>query len=92
MVYLITYDLTAPNKDYSGLYQAIKDLAPDKWRHPMESVWCVSVGNGFKANDVYEALKPHVDSDDYLLVVDITQQDRQGWLSKDFWNWLKEQG
>lgn len=29
-------------------------------------------------------------SDDSLFIVDITKADRQGWLARDFWSWIKE--
>jgi len=88
--FLITYDLNAVGKDYAGLYQLIKDLAPNAWVHPLESVWCIKLPSQWTSNDIFTRLKPAIDANDNLFVVDITDQDRQGWMPKSFWTWLKE--
>lgn len=90
-LYLITYDLNAEGKDYTGLYQKIKEIAPQAWVHPMESIWCIKVPDTDfpQANFIFDKLKPFIDSNDNLFVVEITGKDRQGWMSKSFWSWLK---
>jgi hypothetical protein len=39
---------------------------------------------------IFEKIKHAIDSDDSLFIVDITKADRQGWLARDFWSWIKE--
>ena len=39
MVYLITYDLKTPGKDYNTLYDEIKSIGENY--HPLESTWFV---------------------------------------------------
>ena len=89
-LFIISYDLNSIDKDYNGLYQAIKDLAPNAWKHPLESLWCISVDGNYTANMIFEKIKQAIDSDDRLFIVDITKADRQGWLARDFWSWIKE--
>ncbi len=86
--YLITYDLKKPGQNYSELYAAIKNEGD--WQHPLESTWVVKVGSFATANNIYERLRPKIDQNDFLFVVEITKQDRQGWLAKTFWTWLNE--
>ncbi|MCQ2340646.1 MAG: hypothetical protein MJZ79_07735 [Paludibacteraceae bacterium] len=88
-VYLITYDLNKDGKDYANLYQKIKDIAPNAWIHPLESVWCLRVQD-IDANSIYNQLRPSVDDVDNLFIVEITNMDRQGWMPKNLWVWLKE--
>lgn len=88
--FIITYDLRQPERNYSALYEAIKNVAGEgNWQHPMESVWVVSVQETFSANDVYNAVRKEIDNNDSLFVVEITTTDRQGWLAKSFWEWMK---
>lgn len=89
-IFLITYDLNTSGKDYATLYQLIKDMAPNAWVHPLESVWCVKLSDQWTSNGIYIRLKPAIDANDNLFVIDITDMDRQGWMPKSFWNWLKE--
>ncbi len=84
MVYLITYDLRFPGRDYTNLYNAIKDLGD--WRHPMESTWFVH--STLRANEIYNRLCSNIDTNDRLLVIEINSSNKQGWLSQSFWGWL----
>ena len=85
--FLVTYDLKRPGQNYSDLYDAIK--SEGDWQHPLESTWVVKTDNLVLANTIYEHLRPCIDENDSLFIVEITAQDRQGWLAKSFWEWLK---
>lgn len=85
--FLVTYDLKRPGQNYSDLYDAIK--SEGDWQHPLESTWVVKTDNLVLANTIYEHLRPCIDENDSLFIVEITAQDSQGWLAKSFWEWLK---
>lgn len=86
--FLITYDLKSPGQNYSELYNSIKDCG--EWQHPLESTWVVKVSESKTANDLYQVLRPKIDTGDYLFIVDITKSGYYGWLSKNFWSWFKQ--
>lgn len=85
--FLITYDLKKPSQNYNELYEAIKSCG--EWQHPLESTWVVKVGTLTLVNDIYNHLRPKIDDGDLLFIVDITDQNRQGWMVKSFWEWIK---
>ena len=90
---MITYDLRDPDRDYTSLGEAIKHLSGD-WQKPLENVWFIKVKKGdMDANDIYTTLKYYINADkDHLLVIEVgNTADRQGWLSKSFWKWMKEE-
>ncbi len=80
--YCITYDLNKSDKNYDGLYNVIKTF---NYIHVMDSVWFIKTD--FNANQIYDKLKPEIDSNDNLFICDITCE-HSGWLSKSVWNWL----
>jgi len=83
--YLISYDLNMPGQDYEKLYEAIKDLGT--WWHHLDSTWIIKY-NG-TAKDIRDTLKPHLDSNDDLLVVKLTGEGAwKGFSDKDS-QWLK---
>lgn len=86
--FLVTYDLKRPGQNYSDLYDAIK--SEGDWQHPLESIWAVKTGTSVSARTLYKRLRSYIDEKDSLFIVEITDQDRQGWLAKSFWTWLKE--
>ena len=88
-IFLIVYDLRNSEQNYSNLYEVIKGLGYS-WAHPLESTWVIKTrSTTASAATMYNALRKNIDTDDYLFIVEITDCDRQGWLQKSFWKWLK---
>ena len=86
MIYSISYDLRQPGRNYDDLYDAIKS-APG-WAHAMDSLWFISTNESV---DVWsDRLRQVIDQNDWLFVVDITGQPRQGWREESTWEWLKK--
>ncbi len=85
MIYAVVYDLKQPNRNYAGLYGAIK--ARGSWWHYPESCWLTDTKLG--AESIFQRLRPHLDSDDRALVVEIGL-DRQGWLPKAESDWINQ--
>ncbi len=85
--YVISYDLKEPGRDYTSLYEAIKGYV--EWQHPLESTWIVYTY--YSANDISEKLRANgnMDDSDLLFVCALDINDRQGWLDKSVWNWIK---
>ncbi|MCX8819277.1 hypothetical protein [Vibrio parahaemolyticus] len=81
--YSITYDLKSPNRNYSGLYDAIK--ATGKWWHYLESTWLVVTDE--TPQQIWTRLQPSVDNDDNLLIIEV-KNNAQGWLPKEAWDWI----
>ena len=67
-VYLVSYDLDKPGKDYTGIINAIKNMGGVKG---LFSEWFV-VSRILSASQIYNALAPFIDSNDRLLVVALT--------------------
>jgi hypothetical protein len=91
--FAIIYDLRQPERNYNGLYDAIKELAEDgNWQHPMESFWVVSISDfsNKTVESMYEFLRQHIDDKDSLFISRIDSTEHQGWMPKNFWNWFKE--
>ncbi len=86
MVLLITYDLNKPEKDYSDLYRAIKAISSD-YVHQLTSVWLMDTY--LSAEQVFNRLSAHIDSNDELFVVRITKEYK-GWLLQNTWDWLNK--
>ena len=85
MVYFITYDLNKADKDYEGVYEAIKD-ASLAWCHYWDSSWLIK-SELKTADDVFEKIKPHLDSNDRCLVAEV-KNNKQGWLTKEQWEFI----
>lgn len=86
-VYLITYDLSSTEKDYTSLFSEIEKLGSAK--RILKSVWLVNTENK-NANQISEILRSVMDKDDLLYVVKNHPSDRQGWMYTSNWEWLKQ--
>lgn len=87
MIFLITYDLRSLGRDYTSLYDAIKEIGDNN--HPLESVWLVA-SDSADVSTITSHLKKFMDGNDLVFVVDITKSNLQGWLPKSSWEWLKK--
>lgn len=83
MIYAINYDLKRPGQNYDALYAAIKGCG-DTW-HYLGSTWLVDTT--LDATGIWNRLVPHVDKNDFFLVIGVTR-NYSGWLPQDAWNWL----
>ena len=86
MILLISYDLKKPDRDYSSLYEAIKN-AGCNWWHYLESVWIINTD--LTPGVCSDLIRSSMDEDDSLFVVDITGKAHQGWLPSKAWDWFK---
>lgn len=87
-LFLVSYDLRHINKDYSKLYEAIKNEG--EWRHALESTWFIKTNPNNCADLIYKNIKPTISEDDTLFIVDITECQNAGWMGKNTWKWLKD--
>lgn len=82
-VYLISYDLKVPGKDYNDLYKEIKSLGD--WCHLLESEWFVDTTQ--TADEIKTTLRKKMDNND-LILVNKMNKDYSGWLSQTVLDWL----
>jgi hypothetical protein len=85
MIYAINYDLKRPGQKYGDLYDAIKNCGD--WWHYLDSTWLVDTS--LTAQAIWNRLTPHVDKNDFVLVIGVTR-DYQGWLPEKVWQWINE--
>jgi len=38
----------------------------------------------------YERLRPHISDKDSMFIAALDAKDRQGWMSKSFWDWINQ--
>ncbi len=75
-VYLVSYDLRAPGKDYAPLHAHLKDYPA--YAKPLESVWLINTT--LSAEDLREAVRSRMDTNDRLLVLNIAKFE-VAWLN-----------
>jgi hypothetical protein len=83
---LISYDLRAPGRDYTKLWDHLKSYG--NWAKPLESVWLIRTT--LTAAKVRDAASNYVDQNDKIFAVDMTSSE---WASlripDDVATWLK---
>jgi len=83
-LYIISYDLKKPGRNYRSLFKAIKECGT--WWHYLESTWIVSTSMSSKT--ISEKLRAKIDKNDKLLIIKATK-DFDGWLAGKAWTWLR---
>lgn len=84
-VYIVTYDLNAPGKNYSALYEAMEKYTRCKG---LESVYFIDTNE--TASQVRDYLQEFVDSNDVVFVGQLVKH----WASRNLpcGDWLKASG
>ena len=83
MIYLVSYDLIAPEQDYPALIDAIKSYS--SYCRILKSQWLVYSTD--TAEEIYLYLRKYIDENDRILVCELTANYR-AWLSDDAVRWL----
>lgn len=88
MIYLISYESNEMLHDYAPVIARIKSLG--EAQHPMDTLWFVKTAKYDSATDIYNNIRPLLREKDHLFVIEISEsKNRQGWLARTFWQWLK---
>lgn len=85
MIYAVNYDLKKPGRNYDELYEAIKSCGA--WWHYLGSTWLVD--STLTADGIWDSLAPHVDDNDFVLVIGVAP-GWQGQLPRKAWNWIND--
>ena len=86
-VYIITYDLSRPGRNYSELYSRIKSYG--SWAKITESSWAISTPS--TAVSIRDHLTPALDANDKILVGALGSSAWKG-LDDEVSKWLKTNG
>ncbi len=89
MVFLISYDLNKPGQNYDEVHQAIMDASDGRWCHCLESTWLIR-SKTLGAEEISERIMSKMDKTDRLLVIEV-KPNYQGWLSRDLWDYIKNE-
>ncbi|PYG00174.1 CRISPR associated protein Cas2 [Georgenia satyanarayanai] len=85
--YLVTYDLTAPGRNYDDLYEAIKSYGT--WAHVVESVWEICSDTTTAAH-VRDHLGQFLDGNDKIFVTVVGRESAWRGLRESLTAWLKK--
>ncbi len=87
-IFLISYDLGIPetHASYRALVSRIKSQYPS-WARPVKSVWIIKSENN--AEEIRNQIKTVLDSNDKLIVVEMSGDWGTYNISKEVTDWMK---
>lgn len=83
--YMVGYDLNRPGQDYKDLIGAIEKLSGTRW-HCLDSTWLIVTDRS--AKEIRDALKPHLDGNDELLVAKMAGEGAWAGFNEECSSWL----
>lgn len=86
-VFMVSYDLKTPGKDYTDLHDALKSCGA--WRQYLDSTLLLSTPYK-NAKDIFDIIEPHMDINDRVLIVRIAAE-ASGSLPREAWEWINAQ-
>lgn len=87
--YLISYDLGSPENinDYIKISEAIRSHL--NWAKVLQSVWIVKTNRS--RQEIFNVIKNTIDSNDKILIIEVTSDWIAYGLSAEVVKWLREQ-
>lgn len=85
--YMIVYDLNTKGQNYARLISKIEQVFPCWWHH-LESTWIVK--SDMTTSQIGNMLKPLVDSNDELLIVELKNNAVWSGFDAKASNWLTQ--
>ena len=87
MVYMISYDLTQPERNYKAVQEIIETCSCGKFVHPLGSVYLISTT--LTSDKLTELIKTTIDKDDSFLICEITR-NYQGYIKAELWKDIEQ--
>lgn len=87
MIILLSYDLNGHERP--DAYEDVKEMIIQNAlssKKPLYSQWLIETDDSIQT--WHERMKDVADEDDYWFIVRVSSE-RQGWLSKNVWEWLR---
>lgn len=83
-IYMLSYDLNKEGKDYEGLYDALKTFPR---LHVLDSTWYIE--SDWMSSEIMMLLLPHIDTDDRVVISQITKNTTVQNLTPEENEWLR---
>ena len=77
-IYIASYDLSEPNRDYEGVGGALASCGEVK--RVQQSVWLIATSS--TAVEIRDAVKPFLEGEDSFFVTQLDIQDWAGWRTR----------
>lgn len=90
MIYMLTYDLRTPEKDYAPLFSHLEKEVGKEALHVMQNVWWIFTDNELNLDKLCDDVRQYLGSSDLLFISSMKGADNSGWLSLTSWEWLKK--
>lgn len=86
MVYMITYDLNSAGQRYEEVIKAIKNSSIS-WCSYWKSSYLIK--SNLSSNQIFDRIKPNIDSNDKVFIVEVNPSNYHGWLTQKEWDFIK---
>ena len=86
--YMITYDLNSTGQRYENVIQAIKESSVNVWCTYWKSSFLIK--SYLTAGQIFQNIKPYLDSNDTLMIVEVKSTNYNGWLSQEAWTYIAD--
>lgn len=83
--YIIVFTCQEEYIDYDDMIEEIKKC-PSWWKYN-DTTWLIATSES--AEELWKRIKPKIDKKERYFIVEINADNRQGWLNKSHWEWLK---
>ena len=89
MVYIVSYQLQTPDKDYSPLYKYVEHSIGDSAVHVLRDSWWIGTEKSIDVNEVANKIREYMGEHDSVFIAKLsTDTPINGWLPSTHWTWF----
>jgi len=89
MIYILSYQLQTPDKDYAPLYKYIEHSIGDSAIHVLRDSWWIGTKQEINVNEVADQVREYMGEKDSVFIARLsTDVPINGWLPSSHWAWF----
>jgi hypothetical protein len=90
MIYILSYQLQTPDKDYAPLYKYIDSIGTSA-KHVLRDSWWIATPTVLNVDEVSLQIRQYLgEQDSVYLTLLAPNAPVNGWLPSNYWEWYRE--
>ena len=91
MIYILSYQLQTPDKDYAPLYKYIENSIGTSAVHVLRDSWWVASDHNLDVDEECEKVRKYLGEKDGVYMAELQVNAKiNGWLPSNFWDWYRD--
>ncbi len=90
MIYILSYQLRTPDRDYTQLYKYIEESIGNSAIHVLRDSWWIATSRDIDVDDISNQVRDYLGEQDSIYITKLeSNAPINGWLPSTYWDWYR---